>query len=345
MKNILKICALLTLFVFSVQAQKKVTYGKSTFTIYQPLPGLAPLPVCGFVPSTPGYTIKSKNYGPGTYYCYAPGNVPATNYKCILTEIRNWVGYTPVAVKEIAAKKGLTPLDDKTIKKLFKNSNLPQSGLIYQLTENSWIYFYVSELQNCGPKAWSSNEEIVSRVSYIEKITQQTDTILNRFYRFWNDGVRFADYATISQSNSKTRASAPNDQNPNNFAIGDVLNPKKGFYRLSFDGGAPKYIWHSYEKVITANMEKPDFAAMGQVGYNDLFSAFEYDLNATKAGKNLYVSYGVQSRFLHDIEPGRTWQKEMADRKDFDAKSKVEMQKVQKANEKSLEMMYKEIFK
>lgn len=71
--------ALITIGVIgtiSVQAQKKVTYGKSTFTVYQPLPDLAPTPVCGFAPDVPGYTLKSKNYGPGTYYCYAPGNVP-----------------------------------------------------------------------------------------------------------------------------------------------------------------------------------------------------------------------------------------------------------------------------
>lgn len=346
MKNILKIGTLLMLFVFSIQAENKVTYGKSTFMVYKPLTGFAALPACGFAPSVPGYTLKSKNYGPGTYYCYAPGNVPATNYKCILTEIRDWVAYKPEAVKEFAAKKGMTPVDEKTMKKLFKNSRLPESGLMYQLSENSWIYFYVSEMQNCGTKAWASHEEIVERVSYIEKIPQQTDTVLNRFYRFWNDGVRFADYASVSQSNSKTRPSAPNDQNPNNFAIGDVLNPKKGFYRLSFEGGvAPTYVWHSYEKVVTANLQKPDFAAMGQIGYNDLFTAFDYDLNAVKSGKNLYVSYSVQSRFLHDIEPGRTWQKEMTDRKNFDAKSKEEMQKVQKANGAALEKFYKEITK
>jgi len=334
------ICALIAI---SGQAQKKVTYGKSTFTLYAPLANLAPTPVCGFNPDAPGYTIKSKNYGPGTYYCYAPGNVPKTAYKCILTEIRDWVFYRPNDVKEYAAKRGLKQVDEKTMKKMFKKTRLPQSGLMYQLSDSSWLYFIVTELQNCGPKA--SKEEYVGGVSYILKVPQQTDVVLNKMFRFWNDGVRFADYAAVSQSNAKTHPTAPTNQNPNNFAIGDVLNPKKGFYRLSFDGGAPTYVWHSYEKVVKENLQKPDFDATGQIGYNDLLSAFEYGLNVVKAGQNVYFSYSVYSRLLTDIEPGRTWQQEMAQRKENDLQSKAAIQQVQKANEAGLEKMYKEIFK
>lgn len=121
----------------NVSAQKKVTYGKSTFTVYQPLPDLAPTQVCGFAPEVPGYALKSKLYGPGTYYCYAPGNVVKTNYKCILTEIRDWVAYRPETVKELAAKKGLKQLSEKEIKKMCNKTRLPNGGLMYQLTENS----------------------------------------------------------------------------------------------------------------------------------------------------------------------------------------------------------------
>lgn len=347
MTNYLRITfsAICILMLVGVQAQKKVTYGKSTFTVYRPLPDLAPTPVCGFAPDVPGYTLKSKNYGPGTYYCYAPGNVPKTNYRCILTEIRDWVGYRPDVVRELAAKKGLVQVDEKAIKKMFKNTRLPNGGLMYKVTETSWIWFYIQELQNCGPIAWGSHEEYVLGVSFIEKVPQQTEVVLDRLYRFWNDGVKFADYAGVNQSNFKTKPSAPTDQNPNNFAIGDVLNPKKGFYRLSFEGGKPTYVWHSYEKVVSENLQKLDFDAVGTTGYNDLLTAFDYGLNVVKSGQNVYFSYSVNSRFLRDIEPGRTWQKEMAGRKENDARMKVEMQKINKSNGAALEKMYKEIFK
>ncbi len=120
MSNILKATLIATCILLSlnVYPQKKVTYGKSTFTVYKPLPDLEPTPVSGFAPDVPGYTRKSKNYGPGTYYAYAPGNVPKTSYKCILTEIRDWIAYRPEEVKEFAAKKGLEQVSEKEMKKL-----------------------------------------------------------------------------------------------------------------------------------------------------------------------------------------------------------------------------------
>lgn len=337
------ISALCFFMVVDVQAQKKVTYGKSTFTVYQPLPDLAPTPVCGFAPDVPGYTLKSKNYGPGTYYCYAPGNVPKTDYKCILTEIRDWVFYRPDEVKAYAAKRGLKLVDEKTLKKTFNDKRL--TGLMYKLSDSSWIYFYIWELQNCGPKAWESHEKYVAVVSYIEKVAPETDVVLDRLYRFWNDGVQFADYASVIQSNSKTRATAPTDQNPNNFTIGDVLNPKKGFYGLSFNGGAPTYVWHSYEKVVKENLKKSDFRATGEIGFNDLHSAIDYELDVKKVGQNVFFWYTVYPGLIRDLLPGRTWQKEMAERKENYANAQKEIQKTQKANANAFEMLYKEIFK
>lgn len=342
------ITLLFTIFLANMMdAQKKVTYGSTTFPLYQPQTDLLPTPLCGFKPDIPGYKIKSKNYGPGTYYAYAPGNVLPTKYQNILTEIRDWVGHRPEKVKELAAQKGLVALQEKTIAKMFQNTRLPNGGLMYQLSEKSWIWFYIVELANCGKANWSSHEPYVIEVKYIEKVPQDAAIVLDKLYRFWNDGAHFADYAGITQSNFKTQPTTPNDQNPNHFAIGDVLNRKKGFYVLSFAGGfPPTYVWHSYEKVVAANLLKPDFDATGEIGFNDLLTAFEYGLDAVKVGgKDLYISYRVSSRFLLDLQPGRTWQKEMAERKSFDAASKKAMQQVQKANEKSLEALYKEIFR
>ena len=137
--GLLVLCTLaLTFSDANAQAQKEITYGKSTFTIYQPL-DLKPTPTCGFVPEVPGYKLKSKFYGPGTYYCYAPGNVPQTDYQCILTEIRDWVFYRPEWVKEIAAQRGLQPMKQKDIEKMSAKTRLPNGGLMYQLSENTWI--------------------------------------------------------------------------------------------------------------------------------------------------------------------------------------------------------------
>lgn len=110
-------------------------------------------------------------------------------------------------------------------------------------------------------------------------------------------------------------------------------------------GGAPTYVWHSYKKVVAENLKKSDFSATGEIGFNDLHSAIEYELNVEKIGKNVFFWYTVSPPLLRDLLPGRTWQKEMAERKENYANAQKELQKTQKANAKAFEMLYKEIFK
>lgn len=56
-------------------------------------------------------------------------------------------------------------------------------------------------------------------------------------------------------------------------------------------------------------MKKPDFDVSGTAGYEDIFTAFNYSLDAVKVGQNIYFSYSVNSNFLQDIVPGVTWRK------------------------------------
>ena len=100
------------------------------------------------------------------------------------------------------------------------------------------------------------------------------------------------------------------------------MNPQKGFYSLSFDGGAsPTYLWHKYETVVAKNLTKSDFDATGTIGFNDLFTAFDYSLDVVKAGKNLYFSYSVNSRFCRILSAGAHGKRD--DQRKGDAQRKV----------------------
>lgn len=332
----------------SIYAQKKVTYGKSTFTLYNPIPTLAPLSILGIMPPVAGYTLKQKEYGPGTYYAYAPGNVPytSTTYNCLLTEMQNWVFHRLQTVTGYMAQKGYKVVDEKTKAKIFKKTRILQPGTMYQISPDSWLAFNMTDLQNCGAKPWSSSEHFVGSVAFIERVPEDAALITDRLFRFWNDGAKLkGDQITVSQSNSKTNPTAPTDQNPNNFFIGETLNPEKGFFRLSFEDGAAKYVWHNYQQVVANNMVKPDFDAAGEIKYNNPLMAFRYLLESVKIGKEIYICYIVENTLLFDIEPGVTWQKNIADLKAAAASQKAELEKLHKANARAMENMYKEIFK
>jgi hypothetical protein len=342
---------------------KKVTYGKSTFTLNKPLPDLAPLPPCGLKPATPGYKIKNPLWGPGTYSPEAPGTVPLSNYKCILTEMRDWVFLREDAVKELAAKKGLKQVVD--ISKQINNSVF-QGNLTYQLSETAWIAFVVNNVftGKFAPEAKipiNSDERYVTSVSFIEKVPAETSIVLDRMYRFWNDGVQFAEFASVSQKNHGDSETYRNSfqQNPIMFTISDYLLPNKGFFVLSFENGLPPvYVWHSYEKIVTANLKKPKFGVSGAIAHSeriDHTAAFVYGILAQPYGKDIYFQYSVEKYWLYETySPFNTagWKNTLPDRKKAQAMT-------EEANEKGraqamggignyniqMEKMYIEVFK
>lgn len=97
--------------------------------------------------------------------------------------------------------------------------------------------------------------------------------------------------------------------------------------------------------MVFTNIKKSDFDAVGLIGFDDLLTAFEYELDVVKNKQGLFFGFSVNSRFMHDIEPGRVWQKEMAMRKEREAIRLVEFKKVEKQNATALENLYKEVFR
>ena len=296
------------------RAEHKVQYGKSSFTLYKPLPGLAPLPPIGLKPATPGYRIKNPLWGPGTYSPEAPGTVPPTNYKCILTEMRDWVFLREDEVKQAAAKRGLKEIDGKALAKqaaktFNASAGVHNDSLTYAVSETSWISFEVSQIfmskfEKSGAPV-NTEERYVVEVSFIEKVPAQTSAVLDRMYRFWNDGANFGKVMAVGHKRHGVAETRPNDQNPNSFVITDYLIPDKGFFRLSFENGQPPvYVWHSYQKVVTANLKHQDFEASGSIAHSDRYDstdAFAYGMLAGISGKDVYFTYNVGVHRLYPI--------------------------------------------
>jgi len=348
--NFLKVTltAIGILLLSNVQAQVKVTYGKTTFTLYNPLPDLAPLPLCGFAPNEPGNTLKNPLFGPGTNNLLAPGVYHKTTYKCLFSEIRDWLYQPEATVKELAAKEGLKEADRKALDKKFKGTGIHLGQFTYQLTPTMYIGFDVGNVYDL--KANASDKKVVENVYIIEKVDEKTDVVLDRMYRFWNDNANLGcDGISIKQKNKKARESAPSDLNPNYFYILDVLNPKKGFYTMGTVDGVFGYVWHKYEKVVDANLKKADFEVYGTAGRSPIptsaYTDVGYVIQAAKAGKELYFSYMVAAGGLNQ-PPGAPGYSLTSPQMVYDGhqKNMNAIKNAQKGYEAMTEKLYKEIF-
>ncbi len=328
------------------KATKKVTYNKTAFTLYSPIASLEPTQGFNFAPPTSGVTLKSSHYGAGTYYQYAPGKTYSTNYKCLLTELRDWLYYPVNKVRELAAQKGLKEVDEKALKKMFKNSNLPQTPLCYQLNDNSWIHFTIETLCSTGPyNSAGQSDDYVIEVAYIEKIEEDANAVLDRLYRFWNDGVYLTDHPTVIQRNSKTQPTPPSAPLPNLFAINEYLRPDKGYSKLSFEGGKPEYVWINHLKILEPNLAKADFSAECSATHQEVDASCSYFLTIKKSNKALYTQYRATANMVRNLEPGTSWATHIKQETQNKKLANDAIAKANKENAVALEAMYKEIFK
>ncbi len=337
------------LFTINAEAQKatrKVTHGKSTFTLYSPVKGLEPTPVCGFAPPVAGASLKSSHYGAGTYFQYAPGKIYQTNYKCLMTELQNWLYYPVGKAMELAEQKGFKQVDEKAWNKKFKKSYISIGVICYEIADNKWVQFHTNNLNNEGPYSLTgSSDDYVTMVSYIEMMPQDADYVLDRLYRFWNDGVHIADRAGINHKNLNTQPTPPSSPTPNLFAITDYLFPDKGYSVLLFEDGKPKYSWVAHKTILEGNIIKPDFSADGYCDYNDLNAAYGYEVDIRKCGKEIYALYNISAPMSKALEPGMTWARHMKNLIEYKRVEDTEIAKLQRANAAAFERMYKEIFK
>jgi hypothetical protein len=283
-----------------------VKINNTNFTFYKPLPNMAPLAPTGFKPPVPGYTFKDPNYGPGTYFKYAPGTVVATNYKSLFIEMQDWVFYKPAKVKELAAERGLKPYDTKALNNMLKNVRtvtIPDECFAYQLTDTTWIIF--------GPQASKGiyhhypagvQEDYVTGVIFLEKLPAEVQPVLDRVYRMWNDSVNIGEYAEVDFQTDGESLAKPYQPNPNYFAIKELLNPQKGYmYQVLDDKNTPYWTWYSYEEIADrALRSKKGFVAKAKIvpSTNGDTFAFSMSMNAGSSGNDAYFMYSVVSKFL-----------------------------------------------
>ncbi|NCA79599.1 MAG: hypothetical protein EOM76_05350 [Sphingobacteriia bacterium] len=336
-----RICLFILLVTVQfVSAEKKVTYGKSSFILYKSVENLEPLAPIGFPAPCKGYTLKQSGYGAGTHYSVAPGKTKECNYPSIYIEMRDWIYQKPTVIEKAIADKGWRKLTPKELKKL-KRADKSSFDNVYAIDENKFISYEYKEL------AFSNNKEkYLTDFLVIEKIpATETERIMNIAWRFWNDGVHIADIAQLTQRNLKSKNIPMNsDVVPDYFTVTDILNLNKGFYTFKVENGKGVYMWHKYEPVFAANIAKKDFYCYGFACYDAPDASFTYGFEMSRLDNDVLVIYKVNSEFLAECMGG-TWQETMIERKKNAQATKEALQKVNKANATQLELFYKEMFK
>ena len=249
-----------------------------------------------------GYARTSKYWGPGTYYCYAPGavnNKMATNAE---SAMRDLIGLFSDDINKEIAKQGFVEVPKKEVKKWF-NENNSKDKVFYYSADKSYILqpvvqeLYKSPAMPSGELAKVSN----SIMRHVLIPTADSLKVMDAIWQYLRD---LREMKVILSSFGSTFKNADPKAYPIQRAGSTGwTSMRAGTFVLKMVDGKPKGYWERNEDIVRRTIGKPGFELkiQGQeLGYG-------YALNVTLQKEGYVLDYFVYDIFFKELEPGTTW--------------------------------------
>ncbi len=247
-----------------------------------------------------GYKRTNQYWGPGTYYCFAPGTPKVKMVNNRLTALRDLTGISREDFFTEINKQGFTEVPTKEVKKWF-NENGSKDKKFYYSPDKSYILkpeikdMYNSAKGNYMPYAASTME------SYILVPVQDSLKVIEMAWQFLRD---INDLKLVLSSFGSTFKKA----NPKIYPIDQAgstgwSSMRAGTFVLLTENGKPKGYWQRNEDIIRRTIGKPEFKLIIQAAETD----FWYGLRVQLQKEGYVLTYTVIAGTMKDLEPGSNW--------------------------------------
>jgi len=252
-----------------------------------------------------GYQRTNKYYGPGTYYCYAPGkpiNKMADNG---MTALRDLTGLMEDDLNTELAKQGYVEIPKDEIKKWFYENRSKGLKFYYSPDKSFILYPNLCELYN-SPVMPNKHYAKVSNamVKYQLIPLQDSLKVMEAIYQYLRDmnemKVLLGTWGS-SFKNSKTKVYPIQE-----VASGGWTTSRAGTYVLLMVDGKPKGYWEHNEDIVRRNLGKSELKINIQAVETDF--VYVLTIKLTKEGYVLYFEAGAGT--INNLEGGTTWQQE-----------------------------------
>jgi len=249
-----------------------------------------------------GYQRTNKYYGPGTYYCYAPGkpiNKMADNG---ITALRDLTGLMQDDFNTELTKQGFVEVAKNDVKKWF-NENKSKDKKFYYAPDKSYILLseledlYNSPVMSEGQYAFATR----GMIKYVLLPVADSLKVMEAIYQYLRD---LNEMKVILGSYGSTFKNA----NPKIYPIQKAgtsgwTSGRAGSFVLIMVDGKPKILWERNEDIIRRNLGKPELKVeiLGQE------TDFFYGLTIKLMKEGYVLTYQVLAGNISNLEPGTTW--------------------------------------
>ncbi|MBP1676837.1 MAG: hypothetical protein H6Q20_1396 [Bacteroidetes bacterium] len=252
-----------------------------------------------------GYARTNKYWGPGTYYCYAPGtpkNKMADNAE---TAMRDLTGIFDTDLYKELAKQGFTEVPKKEVKSWF-NESKSKDVTYYYSPDKSYVLqpsvkdMYNSPAMETGKYAYAS--DYMARYVLLPKADSLK--VLAAVWQFMRDLNEMKVVLATFGSNFK-------NADPKAYPIQRAgstgwTSMRAGTFVLKMVDGKPRGYWEQNDVIIRRTMGMTDFDLLVMGMETDYW----YSLRVRLKKEGYVLAYNIVASNMKDLEPGNTWVKE-----------------------------------
>lgn len=248
-----------------------------------------------------GYARTNKYWGPGTYYCFAPG---VTHMKMVNTAesaMRDLTGISPEDCYAELAKQGFEPVPVKDVPKWLDYNKSDKDLKVFTSPDKS--YFLRPFLKDMEKSAQPDFRPFaigsVRRSFLIPK--QDSLKVIEMAWQYMCD---LNEMKILLSSFGSTFKKANPKACPIERAGSSGWNSMRaGTFVLVMENGKPRGVWDSNENIIHRTIGKPEFELLIMGMETD----FWYSMKVKLQKEGYVINYDVMSATLLTLEPGSNW--------------------------------------
>jgi hypothetical protein len=252
-----------------------------------------------------GYARTNKYWGPGTYYCYAPGkpnNKMAVNAE---TDMRDLTGISIDDFYTEVAKQGFVEVPKKELKTWFKGSKSNDVKFFYSSDKSFILQPGIKDMYNSPNTETGKPALAISSVMRYVLIPEKDSTkVIDAIWQYMRD---LNEMNVILSSFSSDFKKADSKAYPIQRAgSSGWTSMRAGSFVLKMVDGKPKGYWENNEAIIRRTIGMPEFHLVVLGEETD----FGYMLQVKLQKEGYVLSYSTVAITINNLEPGNTWIKE-----------------------------------
>lgn len=247
-----------------------------------------------------GYARTNKYWGPGTYYCFAPGAIRMKMVNNSESAMRDLTGISKEDFLTEVAKQGFVAVPPKEVEKWVNYGKIKSSDFLYS-PDKSYIMLpgYNEMEMSAQPNFTPISVGSVSRFVLIPK--QDSLKVLEMVWQYLRD---LNDMKLMMSSFGSTFKKADPKAYPVEQAGASGWSSlRAGSFVLKMVNGKPHGYWNRHEDIIRRTIGKPEFELRILGAEID----FGYGLHVMLQKEGYVLAFNVVANTLSTLPPGASW--------------------------------------